>query len=396
MQKRIIISILTLAFLITGTTLVVFYGRGYRINLDENRLKLAGTGLLVATSTPDGASIFLNGRLTSATNTTLNLPPGDYDVKIVKDGYLPWEKRLKIQEEIVTKGQAQLLPQAPKLESLTSIGARNPIVDPTKTRIAFSVSKLSRPKNGIYMLDMAGRPILTLQNAASLIANDVLYTFSQSMISWSPSGKELIATISSQLNPRTFILSPDKTNQEVLDETQNLPTLKTQWDKEQEEQEKAALATLTPKLAQIVEQTFSKLAYSPDQTKILYVASQSAKLKRVIDSPLPGSNSQPEQRTLEAGHLYIYDIKEDKNFLISDKPESLSSISFMPDSFHLVFVEEGKIKIMEYDSTNKTTVYSGPFDGSFVTPWPDGSKLVILTNLGDSSREANLYTISLR
>lgn len=396
MRKRVILSIITLLFLIGATTAVIIYGRGYRLSLDENRVRLAGTGLLVATSNPDGASIFLNGRLTSATNTTLNLVPGTYDVRIVKDGYLPWEKRLQVQEEIVTKAQAQLLPQAPKLESLTSIGAKNPLLDPTRTRIAFHVNTLTDQKNGIYVLDMAGRPILTRQNAASLIANDVVWDLSQSLISWTPSGREIIATVSGQIRSQNFLLSPDRINQEITDETAGLSLLDIQWTKEREEEEKAKLAALPKELAEIALQNFSKRVYSPDQTKILYIASQSANLRRLITPALPGSNNQPEERTLSSNRLYVYDIKEDKNFLINETPDRLSSLSWMPDSYHLAFVEEQKVKIVEYDSTNKTTVYSGPFDESFLAPWPDGSKLVILTNLGDSSREANLYTISLK
>lgn len=392
MQKRLTVTVITLILLLVGTMALVLYGRGYRLTFDRERITLAGTGLLVATSKPDGASLFLNGRLTSATNTTLNLPPGTYEVRIVKDGYLPWEKRLTVAEEVVTKVEASLWPKAPKLESLTAIGAKSPTVDPTATRISFQVSSSTPKKNGIYVLDMAGRPILTLQNAASVIADDTKASFSQGKLSWSPSGRELIATASAE----TFMLSPDRFNQTPQNVSSQLSVLETQWKKEKEEKERARLASLPEELATLIQKHFSNPRFSPDDTKVFYIASNSATLAPIITPPLPGSNTQAEERSIKPGRLYVYDIKEDKNFLIAQAQDLLSQLSFMPDSQHLVFIENQKIQIVEYDGMNKTTVYAGPFERTFVTPWPDGSKLVILTNLGADNLEANLYTISLR
>ena len=52
---------------------------------------------------------------------------------------------------------------------------------------------------------------------------------------------------------------------------------------------------------------------------------------------------------------------------------------------------------MSFDTTNKTTLFAGAFDPDFVTPWPDGSSVVILTNLNpDASDELNLYAVKLR
>ncbi|MBI3093109.1 MAG: hypothetical protein HYZ02_02635, partial [Candidatus Levybacteria bacterium] len=67
-----------------------------------------------------------------------------------------------------------------------------------------------------------------------------------------------------------------------------------------------------------------------------------------------------------------------------------------PDSKHLIYVEEKKINILEYDGANKTTIYAGPFVDNYVFPWPNGSKLVVLTNLGNENIPPNLYTIGLK
>jgi len=42
------------------------------------------------------------------------------------------------------------------------------------------------------------------------------------------------------------------------------------------------------------------------------------------------------------------------------------------------------------------TLYAGPFIDHYVFPWPDGSKIVILTNLSNPSVAPTLYTIGLK
>src|SRR5476651_1536609 len=127
MRKQITISALILLFMLTATAIVVLYGRGYRFGFDKGSPNLSGTGLLVATSSPDGAQVFVNNHLTTATANTINLAPGTYDVKISKEGYLPWEKTLVVKNEVVTKADALLFPTAPKLESITNLGAQTPV-----------------------------------------------------------------------------------------------------------------------------------------------------------------------------------------------------------------------------------------------------------------------------
>lgn len=398
MKKQLIITLSILLFLFTGTTLVVFYGRGYRFGFEKGKLGLSGTGLLVTTSTPDGAEVFINGHLTTATNNTIDLAPSDYTVRIFKEGYFPWEKKIKIQKEVVAKAEALLFPSAPKLENITATGVENPVLDPSMTKIAYTVTSQSARKNGIYVLDMSSRPILTLQSASSQIADDTLDLFSKATLSWSPDGQELVATISAQpKTPTTYLLKANTFNQNPKDVTETLLTVQALWEKDRIEKEKSVLGTLKQDLRKIISENFRIIAWSPDETKILYEASQSATLPLIIKPRLLGTNSTPEERTIKKGFVYIYDFKEDKNFKILDSlPESQLSLSWFPDSKHIIFVHDKKIEIMEYDGINTTTVYAGPFFDNYVFPWPNASKLVILTNLGNPDIAPNLYTIGLK
>lgn len=394
MRKKVFFFFFTIFLLILGTTVVVLYGRGYRPGFEKNKI-ISGTGLLVATSSPDGAQVFINGKLTSATNDTFNLIPAEYDIEIKKEGYLPWKKKIKIQKEIVAKTDALLFPAAPALSSITSTGLTTPLLDPTNTRIAYKTQAQDQQKSGIYILEMGTRPLLTLQSAANKVADDLEVEFSNSDISFSPNAKFILATVSAGLKNRTtYLLSLE--NRGEKPQELNVTTqaqLQDQWEKEKEEKEVSRLNSLKPNLKNIINSSFKIIAWSPDDTKILYGATASATIPPIISPPVLGANTQAEEREIKKGSIYVYDIKEDKNFVTHPK---FSSIAWYPDSKHLIITSEGTIDILEYDGTNVTTVYAGPFFDNFVAPWPDGSKLVILTNVANSNVAPNLYTVSLK
>lgn len=400
MRKQLIISALILLFLTLATLLIVIYGKGYRFSLKGSGAILSGTGLLVATSTPDGAQVFVNGHLTTATDNTINLAPGEYEVKIFKDGYFPWQKTITIKKEVVSKAGALLFPKAPKLESITNVGISSPVIDPSRTKIAYLVASQSAIKNGIYILDMTSRPILTLQSASSQIVNDTLDYFSAASLEWSPDSKEILAKVGKTVQT-TYLLETNGLNQNPKDVTATLVNVDVSWEKLKAEKQKALMDSLPKKLKKVVLEQFIILEWSSDETKILYEASRSAEIPLIINPPLIGTDSTPEVRNIKKNEVYVYDIKEDRNYKILDsvpKKEEFSPLSIMwyPDSKHLVYVNDKKIDILEYDGKNQTTVYAGPFVDSFVFPWPDATKLVILTNLGNPSITPNLYTIGLK
>jgi hypothetical protein len=256
------------------TTGVILYGMGYRFGLENGKVGLTGTGLLVTTSQPDGAEVFINGHLTTATNNTINLFPGEYTVRISKEGYFPWEKKIKVAKEEVAKADALLFPKAPKLDSITANGVLNPVIDPSQTRIAYSVASQSAPlKNGLYVLDMRNRLVLTLQGNSTQIVNDTLAPFSESSITWSPDSTEMIASISAELFNTSYLLDSDGFNSTPQDVTATLPTVQENWAADKAKEDLARLSTLKKGVRNML-QNFDIIAWAPDGTKILYQASR--------------------------------------------------------------------------------------------------------------------------
>lgn len=409
-SKQVAIAIVIPLLLIGLTTLVALYGKGYRLSFVTGKPEIAGTGILVTKSIPDGAEVFINGHLTTATDNTLNLVPGEYTVRIFKEGYFPWEKKIIIQKEVVGIADALLFPMAPKLDSITASGVHHPVIDPTMTRLAYTVASQSARKNGIYVLDLTSRPLLTLQSNATQIADDTIGIFSTADISWTPDGKSLIASIAGELATTTYLLDSGSYNDTPQDITATLANNGQVWQKELQASHKAKVAAFGLPLQKIINQNFTNIQWSPDDTKILYTASTSATLPIILQPRMIGANSTPEDRNIQANDIYIYDTKEDRNYKILDVPEPTPTpvneqepsvidkplLAWLYDSKHILRVQNKRVEIMDYDGLNATTVYAGPFMDNYVFAYPNEAKFVILTDLGNPSIFPNLYTVGLK
>lgn len=399
MKRQLLISFFIILFLGVGTLIAILYGRGYRLDFTGTKSFLKGTGLLVATSSPDGAQVFVNDHLTTATNNTINLAPGTYKVRIFKDGYFPWEKTITVAEEVVSKAEATLFPTTPKLEAITDTGALSPVIDPSYTKIAYIVASQSAKVNGVYVMDMGNRSLLSLSNGQTQIADDTNVDFTHATLSWSPDSKQLVATISAAASNRTttYLLDATTMNNNPQDVTETLAAVKDSWATLATDKLTSQLNTLKPSLKTFAYSHMDNMHWSPDETKFFYTASASGELSQMIVPNVIGADSMQEDRNLMTGNVYLYDTKEDKNFLIAKADEAPNEkIMWFPDSSHLVVVHDHRVDIREYDGGNNTTVYAGPFVDNDGFPWPTGDNIVVLTDLGNSSVLPNLYTISLK
>ncbi|HWY79333.1 MAG TPA: PEGA domain-containing protein, partial [Candidatus Sulfotelmatobacter sp.] len=172
-KKQVLISLSILILLITATILLILYGKGYRLFVQHGEPTISKTGILNISSDPNGAQVFIDGHLTTATNNSLNLTPGTYSITIVKDGYLDWKKDFQIQKEVVSNAFATLYPKAPSLQSISTFGIKSAILDPTGTKLAFNIASRSALQNGIYVYDMTSHsfPILAGQSSTTQIVN---------------------------------------------------------------------------------------------------------------------------------------------------------------------------------------------------------------------------------
>ena len=392
--KPVLIPFGTVLLILTVSFAIISYGRGYRLDITKKSVR--PTGLMVAASEPTGAQVFIDGKIAGATNSTLNLSPGWYQVRILKEGYQPWEKRLRVQGEVVSNADAFLLPANPSLSAITLNGAAQPLLSPDGGKLAYLVPNGTdelEDKAGVWTLDLVDKPLGLNRDAKQIVkANALGIPIAKAMLQWSPDSKQILVT--APAGRPAYLLDSDKLNEgpQLAPDSQAITK---KWKIAESTKEKEKLSTLNPDLVGTITRTGRVINFSPDETKILYEATASATIPTMIKPALIGTNPTEEDRNLKPGSTYIYDIKEDRNYIIKDI--NVSSSHWLPTSRHMLLVAKEKIEVLEFDGTNRRIVYAGPFWDSFAVPWTSPTKIVILTSLNPAAGSiANLYTVNLR
>jgi hypothetical protein len=434
--RDIFIPTLTFVVIICVSAAIIAYGKGYRLDLTQKSVK--PTGLIAATSDPTGARILVDGTLRSATNNTLSINPGWYTVTIAKEGFQTWEKKIRVQGEVVTRADAYLFPANPSLSAYTTNGVIHPSLSPDGSRLAFIIPETQPAtgeatlidRSGIWILDLSDRA-LSFNRDPQQIIKSTLVDFTNAVINWSPDSKNIIATIPNSLNnqPDYYLLDAGKLNDYPI-RVEDLTITMNEWEIIAKTKDMERLSILKPDAAAILTPLMKIMSFSPDESKILYEASVSGTIPEIVSPPVIGTDPTAENRIIKPGNIYVYDIKEDRNYEIGDKyafgfpkptptpvtkritiptptptPDyaNLSQytsplpVQWLPTSRHLILVSKDKIEAMDFDSTNRKTLYSGPFWDSFVVPWGNASKLLIVTSLNPAaSTYPNLYAVNLR
>jgi len=394
-RKRIIIFLT----LIIGIGAIAYFltklASGYRFDFTNRSLR--PTGLLVANSLPNQATVLVNGKaIKNKTATTLSLTPDEYQVEIKKDGFSSWQKKLLIEKELVVKTDAYLFPTYPELKPLTFTGAANPVISPDGKKVVFAVDSEDE-KAGLWVLNLSERA-LGLGREPQQIVQSALggRNFAQGKYQWSPDSKQILIVLAKEtIQEENFLLEASNLNEntQLIDITEQKAALLRRWQTEEEILQQDKISRLPEELVNILDKTIKDLVFSPDETKILYTATASASIPKELIPPLPGASTQPEERELQPGKTYVYDLKEGRNFAI-DLPEETKA-SWFPTSKHLFLVQNDKISIREYDNTNQVNLYAGPFENSFAFTFPSGNRLLILASLSKDT-PPNLYSITLR
>ena len=399
-KHRTAISLVVIVFILLLAAAAIFWARGFKPNFKTG--KIDRTGLIVATSTPTGAQVYLDDRLTSATDTNIAyLEPKTYKVRIEKDGYTTWVKDIQIKADLATEIKALLFPTAPEFKPLTTTGAAEPNLSPDGTKIVYGAPG---PRGGLYLLPMSDRPFPFRQNARLLAKNQGNFDFTKAKFIWSPDSKQIIARFTNEKNQVTanLLIDTDKTEQELRDITG------------------AQAATLAAWQEELISRAQTQAIIAPDEVKqATGEAKVNNKQETINQKPttqLPnypttqlnyyptGLIFSPDEEKilyLDKNQKYqIYDLKTKKVSTLPDLP-NLLNLSWYPDSNHLVIAENqsngGQIAIIESDGTNKMIVFTGKFENGFVFAHPAGTSLIILTTLTQQEGSLpNLYSVNLK
>jgi len=490
-RRRLLWTFFALVAIILGTLIAIRFAKGQRPSLTG----VSGNGLLVINSEPKGARVLIDDRFITATDDTRYLDPGEYVVSVQKEGYFPWQKTLKIENEVVTQANALLFPIAPSLSPLTLSGAMKPVPSPDGQKLIYSTASSSaETKNGYYIMELADNPLAFQRGPRQITRLSTQFPQESTEMIWSPDSSQVLL-VSQQ---KAVLVDPTRMNEidTQPDLTFQLQTILSQWEEEMYLRDRERLAKFPDEMVAIATQSAVNVYFSPDEEKLMYTATAGFTLPDGIVPAKPGSSTQSQSRSTEVGGIYVYDREEDRQFRLGTDTQYLSwllqqggnadasllptpaptppvanrnslrlatttaevaaspsallrattqkrllsddlsrsrsltieaspsaflrlqadsleqtlenfrtyhsplfshGFQWFPNSVHVLTHTATSITISEYDNTNAVTVYSGPFDGEFVYPWPNGSRLIIRTNFNQGPTvPVNLYTVDLK
>lgn len=379
MSKRFIVTIVTLLVIAVSAGAVIFLAKGYSISTKEKRI--VGSGILAITSEPDAASVYLDGHLTTATNANISsLSPKTYQVKVIKEGFIPWERPVTVKEGLVTDLKITLFPSLPTIYPLTYSGVANPVLSHDGSKLTFIVPK--GKKAGVWVWTMSkNQPIAFARSAEPhQITTNSTTDFSKAFLRWSADSKQVLATVGES----NFLLDSDRLNTEPRDITPILqPTIKT-WEDDTHAKDEARILTIKDFNLRKIASDSALVRWSPDETKFMV------------------ASINPKDSTEEAKlNFKTYDLEEKSPVDSSGKKDYELPLArahlWLPDSRHIILVEDSTISVVDFDGTNKAIIYAGKFEDSFVFPWPDSSRLVFISSFPTpTASEPNFYGINLR
>lgn len=363
---------------------IFLYTAGYRIGKNGmgNNFDITQTGMINVKSIPDGANVYLNGELKTATNGAIaGLTPGKYTLKILRNGFVTWEKEIEVFSQLVTDITAILVSQSPRLEPLTNTGARIPTISPTLSKLAFFTKDGGYP--GVWVISLTGDTLnLFRSNASAVLEDTVSRIYSNGLsIEW----------------------SPDETEIMVQDENENFYVVTVQ--------DGEVITVADPEVVReewIAETTKKRL----DFIEKLEIPAELQEIAVAPDTVWAPDGKKFMYKVHAGGNTEYHVYNMEKPLPIGEKVENIAlvvpsasaqpTVSWYADSFHLILVEtaaetpnRGMVSLVRIDGTNKTEIFNNNLYSTNVFSAPGGDKLILLTSF-KSGDQTDLYTVGIR
>lgn len=331
--RRIIFWSLVVAFLII-TPLILLYSMGYVF--DWQKRTFVKTGSFYFKTSPTGAKIYFvqSTKQGSATNSYINdnykgktnkyikrLLPKEYNVIIKKDGFHVWEKRLKIESQIVTEARNILLvPQNPGLETIIdNLSNLSPdfslseflLANEQKEQLKLASTTANKIlKTNSYQ--WLGDAIYYLQKPDNILYRSDLNGFNQAQIALNPLSNDAYR----------ILISPNQYFVAVLNKNGQL-----------------YLFNPDKRIFEKLAENIKNAELSPDNKKLLYFTDSEIfviYLEKILIQPYKKSGQKE---------------------LVTRFSEKINSAIWYPeDNEHIIFIVGDTIKIIELDDRDKRNV----------------------------------------
>lgn len=401
LNKRFLITLVTLIILIGAAVIATLIAKGYRLQSGI----ISGTGIISVTSLPDQASVYLDDHLTTATNANINsLLPRNYQVKIVKEGYIPWEKEVEVKEGLVTEIKATLYRSIPTVYPLTFNGIGTVLISPNKQKLLYVVPG-GEKKSGVWIWEMSNTPIAFARGAEQkqIISPVSGIDFEKAEYRWSPDSREVLA----QIDGTYFLIEADRLNETPQDVTPTVQTTLRTWDDDEKAKSAASLATVKDANLRRVASDSAVLKFSPDETKLLYSKNGQDDFK-VVDLEEKKTFNLPNaveyQWLPDSLHLLMVELGSEGNSKASPSPLPSPSSALAGEEGEVGGtismkdkIEFAKVSVIEFDGFNKAEIFAGNMSPKDVFIWQDGSRFAVVSSHPTATASnPNLYGINLK
>jgi|GEM_PF-6261831 len=170
--------LINIGFFLLSTTIVVGGGFLALMAARGNVITptgITGTGTIRLYISPEAdLTVFLDEQQQKLTsNKTIdNVLPGEYELRIQKEGFNQWQQRVSVKEGIVTEVSSQLFPTTLPISQLTTAGIQNFTTSRTGRVIYYVTDTAAIGSNiGIWRLDLESGGLLGTNQSSTKLTN---------------------------------------------------------------------------------------------------------------------------------------------------------------------------------------------------------------------------------
>jgi len=140
------------ASFITATVVIIIIAQGGKVTPKG----IEHTGIIKLHLKPSNdIKVYVDEKQVKVSNDRIeNLTTGEYEIKIEKEGYSSWTKKINIEEGIVKDLFVTLFPKELKLEQITTTSIDNVFFSPDGSYLIYTVTKAESQQNGIWKLKL--------------------------------------------------------------------------------------------------------------------------------------------------------------------------------------------------------------------------------------------------
>ncbi len=394
--RRFIYSIFIILFFAI-TPLVVLYTEGYRYNFQKGRVQK--TGILIISSTPKKADIYLNGQKADDYSTPAKIEkvlPADYEIRLSKEGYHDWQKRLTVNENQTTFAEKIILWKMNWPVSVSLKKAESLLTSPDKSR-------------AIYIDSNKAVQLFDFNDGKFYQIDDLKEYQNVKIVSWSASSRKFLIKGEKNANTSYFVYTYNNYDLNTGAEKFTLPgkgIISVKWDKNSDNKlftedgsslwsidlmskkptligkiknwrdfipvdniiyylsenylykQSADLKKEAEKIAEINCPNCLIAGYKSNYLILLNKENQSANLidlsgqKKILSLNAKGFDWLNDQTLLYYNdwEIYVYHLGLENSDLITRPGQKINSAVWHPEGKHIFFATEDKIRVIELDN----------------------------------------------